>query len=193
MKDPQLILSRGRERSLLRHHPWIFSGAVARVTGSPEPGETVAVVDAQGKFLAWAAYSPHSQLTGRVWSFDPQEKIDVSFFRRRIREAAALREELGYLSPDGGCRLIYSEADRLPGVIVDLYAGYGVLQLLSAGAEFFRKEIVETLLELPFVKGISERSDASVRRREGLPPAAGHLAGEEAEKDIEYKRNFFIF
>ena len=184
MKDPQLILSRGRERSLLRHHPWIFSGAVARVTGSPEPGETVAVVDAQGKFLAWAAYSPHSQLTGRVWSFDPQEKIDVSFFRRRIREAAALREELGYLSPDGGCRLIYSEADRLPGVIVDLYAGYGVLQLLSAGAEFFRKEIVETLLELPFVKGISERSDASVRRREGLPPAAGHLAGEEAEKVI---------
>ena len=114
MTCARMILAKGRERSLLRRHPWIFSGAVKNVTGSPAPGETVEVVDSSGNFLALAAYSPHSQLVGRVWSFDPAAKIDREFFVGRIRNAAALREQLGYMLPGSGCRLLFSESDGLP-------------------------------------------------------------------------------
>ena len=184
MTCARMILSKGRERSLLRRHPWIFSGAVKNVTGSPAAGETVEVVDSQGNFLAFAAFSPSSQLTGRVWSFNPSEKIDRAFFARKIRNAAALREQLGYLTPGSGCRLLFSESDGLPGIIADWYDGFIVLQLVSAGAEFHRQEIISALSELPGTKGIFERSDASVRRREGLEPASGHLAGESVDKII---------
>ena len=177
-----MIIAKGRERSLLRHHPWIFSGAVREVTGNPAAGETVKVTDCSGNFLAFAAYSPSSQLTGRVWSFDPEESIGKEFFSRKIRNARSLRHDLGFLDPDGGCRLIFSESDGLPGVIADLYNGFIVLQLLSAGAEFYRREIVDSLLELPGIRGIFERSDASIRKREGLPPASGHLAGENISR-----------
>ena len=142
MTYARMILAKGRERSLLRRHPWIFSGAVKNVTGSPSPGETIEVVDHSGNFLAFAAYSPHSQLMGRVWSFDPSEKTDRSFFAKRIRNAFALRERLNYMIPGGGCRLLFSESDGLPGVIADWYDGFIVLQLVSAGAEFYRKEII---------------------------------------------------
>ena len=180
MIRPQLILAKGREKSLLRRHPWIFSGAVKTVTGNPGAGETVEVADASGKVLALAAYSPCSQLTGRVWSFEPEENIDIGFFRRRLRDAAALRKELGLDVPGGGCRLVYSESDGLPGIIVDKYDRIAVLQLLSAGAEFHRKNIVSALMELEGIAGVFERSDASIRSREGLPPASGHLAGDDA-------------
>ena len=176
-----MTLLPGRERSLLRRHPWIFSGAVGDVSGSPQPGETVEVADHRGNVLALAAYSPRSQITGRVWSFDPSENIGPGFFAERIRSACSLREELGLLSPEGGCRLIYSESDGLPGVIADVYRGVVVLQLLSAGAEFHRRSIVGALMELPGVRGVYERSDASIRRREGLPPGTGLLAGSAGE------------
>ena len=184
MTCARMILAKGRERSLLRRHPWIFSGAVKNVTGSPAAGETLEVVDSSGNFLAYAAYSPKSQLVGRVWSFDPAEKINKDFFVRRIKNAAALRERLGYMLPGGGCRLLFSESDALPGVIADWYDGFVVLQLVSAGAEFHRESIVSALMELPGVRGIFERSDASVRKREGLEFSAGHLAGESADKII---------
>ena len=179
-----MILAKGRERSLLRRHPWIFSGAIKNVTGSPAAGETVEVVDISGSFLAFAAYSPDSQLQGRVWSFDPAEKIGRAFFSKKIRNAFLLRERLGYMTPGGGCRLLFSESDGLPGVIADWYDGVIVLQLVSAGAEFHRADILAALQELPGVRGIFERSDASVRRREGLEPASGHLWGEAPEKVI---------
>ena len=184
MKKAQMILAKGRERSLLRRHPWIFSGAVKTVTGSPEAGEILEVVDSSGNFLAHAAYSPSSQLTGRVWSFNANEKIDRDFFLRKIRNAASLRERLGYMTSGGGCRLLFSESDGLPGVIADWYDGFIVLQLVSAGAEFHRENIISALEALPGTKGIFERSDASVRRREGLEPASGHLAGENVSKII---------
>lgn len=177
----RLTLLPGREKSLLRRHPWIFSGAVKDVSGSPGPGDTVEVADSSGHVLALAAWSPRSQIAGRVWTFDPAETVDLPFFRERVRRAADLREELGLLAPDGGCRLIYSESDGLPGVVADLYSGIVVLQLLSSGAEAHRAEITESLMDLPCVRGVCERSDVSIRRREGLPPAAGHLAGEERD------------
>ena len=127
----RIVLNKGREKSLLRRHPWIFSGAVERIEGAPVSGETVMVTDHNGKFLAWAGYSAASQITGKVWSFEEKENIDQQFFNKRIAAAVALRRKLRLDSPEGGCRLIFSEADQLPGVIVDRFGSYLILQLLQ--------------------------------------------------------------
>ena len=176
MSLPRLYLKPGREKSLLRRHPWIYSGAVQEVTGSPAPGDTVQVF-AKDKHLANAAWSPQSQLCGRVWSFDPEEKIDESFFRNRIMKAANLRSTLGLDAPDGGCRLIYSESDQLPGIIVDRYANCAAVQFLSTGAEKYRELIGKLLLELDGIDTVFDRSDASIRKKEGLPSRCGFLCG----------------
>ena len=118
MSDQSVFLKSGREKSLLRRHPWVFSGAVRNVTGSPKAGDTVTVRNDKGDFLAVGAYSPASAIPVRIWSFT-EEAIDREFFRRRIAQAVFLREKLGLMDINGGCRLIYSESDSLPGVIVD--------------------------------------------------------------------------
>ena len=105
----KLILKPGREKSLLRRHPWIFSGAIARVEGKPQGGDSVPVHAAQGEFLAWAAYNPASQISARIWSWDQKEIIDTAFFERRIRTAVAARTHPGI--PAESCRLVYGEAD----------------------------------------------------------------------------------
>ena len=175
---PRLILKPGRERSLLRRHQWIFSGAVDRVEGDPVPGGEVTVADSRGVPLAVAAWSPDSQIAGRVWSFDPGTAIDREFFRRRLDAAIRLRRILGFDDPAGGCRLVFSEGDLLPGVIVDRYGEFLVAQFTSAGAEFHRNELLDLLAETTGCRGIYERSDLSVRAREGLPVRAGECRGE---------------
>ena len=140
-----LVLLPGREKSLLRRHVWIFSGAVAALEGEAAPGETVVVTDSKRRFLARAAWSPESQLAARIWSFDPEETIDAAFFRRRIENAVEYRKFLGLDAPEGGCRLVHSEGDALPGLIVDRYGEYLVVQFLSTGVERFRVEIVAAL------------------------------------------------
>lgn len=184
-----LILAPGREKSLLRRHVWIFSGAVVAVEGDPAPGETVVVVDADRRFLARAAWSPESQLSARVWSFDPEERIDAAFFRRRVHLAVEFRRFLKLDAPTGGCRLIHSEGDALPGVIADRYGEFVVVQFLSAGAERFRSEIVEALRQETGAKGIFERSDAGVRAKEGLSERCGVVAGEAPPNPIVIEEN----
>jgi 23S rRNA (cytosine1962-C5)-methyltransferase len=174
----QAILKAGREKSLRRRHPWIFSGAIDRLDGQPSSGETVAVRDHGGRFLAWAAYSPSSQIRLRVWSFDEASAIDPAFFRARIGAAIESRRRLGMLGETSACRLVFSESDGLPGLIVDRYGAYLVCQFLAAGAEHWRSLIVELLAELVEPSGIYERSEASVRRKEGLPSRAGVLSGQ---------------
>ena len=115
MKDSVLFLKKGREKSLLRRHPWIFSGAVDRVEGQPRRGETIRVNSHDGKFLACGAYSPDSRLRARVWSFEQSETVGRDFFLNRIRCALDYREFLGYNAGDGACRLLAAEADGLPG------------------------------------------------------------------------------
>ena len=183
----------GREKSLLRRHPWIFDGAVKEKNAPVKPGETVLVCDAKDIPLALGAWSPASQLRIRIWSFDPSETVDAAFFRRRIAQAVALREKLGVLDPDGGCRLIYSESDQLPGVVVDRYADFAAVQFLSAGAELHRQTIADALLELPFINGVYERSDATVRRKENLPERCGYLAGKNIPGKIIIKENDLSF
>ncbi len=176
---PSILLNPGREKTILRRHPWIFSGALKSVNGNPEPGATVEVRSADDTLLGHAAWSPESQICGRVWSFDPAEAIDADFFRRKIRRAIALRNELGLNAADGGCRLVASEADGLPGVIADRYGDFAVIQLLSAGAEFHKNTIAGILLEESGCRGVYERSDVAIRAREGLAECTGLLAGEE--------------
>lgn len=182
MSAPAVVLKRGREESLRRRHPWIFSGAIASAAGEPEPGDTVEVRTAGGEPVALGAYSPESQIAVRVWTFDPSERIDEGFLGRRLRRAVSGREPL----EPGGCgRLVYSESDGLPGVIVDRYAEYLVCQFLSAGAERWRGEIVAALGSLVAAGGIYERSDVEVRAKEGLEPRTGVLAGAEPPGLVE--------
>ena len=172
---PGLILKPGREKSLARRHPWVFSGAVDRVEGAPEPGATVAVRAATGGFLAWAAFSPQSQIRARAWSFDEAESIGPEFFRARIDGAVSRRA--GLERDTDALRLVHGEADGLPGVVCDRYAGRVVLQLSSAGAERWRDEIVAAVCAASGCREAYERSDLEVRSLEGLTPRTGALRG----------------
>ena len=170
-------LREGKERSLLRRHPWVFEGSIAK--GSADAGETVRVDAADGQFLAWAAFSPSSMIRARAWSFDANERIDAAFFARRVQRAVALRARLvagGVLASDG-IRLVHGEADGLPGLVVDRYGDVLSAQFLSAGAERWRETIADALLAATGLARLYERSDASVRGLEGLPERTGWLRG----------------
>ena len=172
-----IILKSGREKSLLRRHPWVFSGAVGQVNGDPASGATVDVRAADGAFLARAAYSPSSQIRARVWSFDPEETVDADFFRRRILAALARRTTLGLSAASDAFRLVHAESDGIPGLVVDRYGDVLVVQILTAGCEFWRETLADLLLELTGATAIYERSDADVRELEGLLPRVGLLRG----------------
>jgi len=167
-------LREGKERSLLRRHPWVFQGSVAG--GKADAGETVRVESAEGRFLAWAAFSPSSMIRVRAWSFDEAERIDAAFFERRIAQALAMRARLPIASD--GVRLVHGEADGLPGLIVDRYADTLSAQFLSAGTERWKPVIADLLLKATGLQRLYERSDSGVRQLEGLPPQAGWLRGE---------------
>lgn len=189
MENKFLKLNPGREKSLLRRHVWIFSGAVADYPGEAAPGETVEVFDSKNNFLARAAYSPDSQLIARVWTFDRDEQIDEAFFARRIKAAVEYRHFLKLDDPKGGCRLINSEADGLPGLVVDRYAGVLVIQITSAGIEFHRDTIVKLLAEITGAASIYERSDVSVRAKEGLAERSGLLYGAQPPNPVIIEEN----
>ncbi|MDP1693777.1 MAG: class I SAM-dependent methyltransferase [Burkholderiaceae bacterium] len=169
-------LREGKERSLLRRHPWVFQGSVAR--GGADAGETVRVEADDGRFLAWASFSPSSMIRVRVWSFIEAERIDAAFFARRIAAAVALRARLPIQSD--AVRLIHGEADGLPGLIVDRYADLLCAQFLSAGTERWKATIADALLAATGCAKLYERSDSGVRGLEGLPPLKGWLRGEGA-------------
>ena len=176
----KIKLREGRDRSLLRRHPWVFAGSVA--SGKADAGETVRVESAEGRFLAWAAYSPESTIRLRAWSFDEQERIDRAFFERRLRTAIALRERLPIASD--GKRLVHGEADGLPGLVVDQYGSTLSAQFLATGVERWKPVIAELLLQITGATRLYERSDASVRELEGLPHASGWLRrAPQAEAD----------
>ncbi len=179
----KLILKPGREKSLLRRHPWIFSGALAQIQGSPEAGDTVEIVSSQAKFLAYAAYSPHSQIVARVWDWNRDSCIDQQFFHRRLNHAIMARRAL--VHETNAMRLVYSESDGLPGLIVDLYDDSLVMQVLSAGMERWYQTCADIVLELTVAARVFERSDAEVRQLEGLLPRVGALRGSAPPQRIK--------
>jgi 23S rRNA (cytosine1962-C5)-methyltransferase len=166
-------LRTGKERSLLRRHPWVFDGAVAR--GGGDAGETVRVESDEGRFLAWGAFSPASRIRVRAWSFDEAQRIDAAFFRDTLARAIALRERLGIES--NGIRLVHGESDGLPGLIVDRYGDTLVAQFTACGVERWKAQIADALVELTGCPRLYERSDTSSRKLEGLPDATGWLRG----------------
>jgi len=175
----KLILKPGREKSLKRRHPWIFSGGIARVEGNPQAGDAVVICSADGAALAVAAYSPQSQIRARVWDWTVQN-IDAAFITQRINRAAASRSALQLADVTDGLRLVHGESDGLPGIVADRYADTVVVQLLSTGAERWRDAIADALAALPGVKRVIERSDADVRALEGLESRSGLLRGAAA-------------
>ncbi|MEG0534537.1 23S rRNA (cytosine(1962)-C(5))-methyltransferase RlmI, partial [Hafnia sp.] len=170
---------KGREKSLLRRHPWVFSGAVTRVEGNAVSGETIDVCDFQGKWLARAAFSPQSQIRARVWTFDQQESVDRDFFINRLQTAQQWRTLLAKRDDLTGYRLIAGESDGMPGITIDRFQNFIVLQLLSAGAEYQRANLVAALQHCYPECAIYDRSDVAVRKKEGLPLTQGSVVGEE--------------
>ncbi len=169
----------GREKSVLNRHPWVYSGAVAGVRGA-EPGSIVDVETRQGVWLARGFYNPSSEISVRLFSWDREEAPCEEFWRNRMETAFTGRGRLCSCSPDGSaCRLSHAEADGLPGLIVDRYGGFLVMQFLVAGMDRMRDLAVSLAVELTGAQGVWERSDTDARRLEGLEPRSGHLAGDE--------------
>ncbi len=227
-----IILKKDRDKNLIQRHPWIFSGAIERVEGAPDVGETVTVCSFDRKPLAQAAWSPQSQIAARVWSFDPAMIIDASFFRTKLQNAITARVQIrgfntqptpacghpstggdlmatsddpllgrgagtaGRVSSGGfennsfnAVRLVAAESDGLPGLIIDRYTDWLVCQFLSAGSEYWRTTITGILQEIFPGLSIYERSDVSVREKEGLPSRCGVLAGTEPPERVEISEN----
>ncbi|MEJ2513537.1 MAG: class I SAM-dependent rRNA methyltransferase, partial [Anaerolineales bacterium] len=199
-RNPRLLLKPGREKSILRRHPWIFSGAVERVDRDLEGGEIVDVFSSTGDFLAVGAYSPNSQIRCRVWAFSNDLKRDsvtesdlVEIIRSRIDKAIGNRLKDKNLKNSNAYRLVHGETDLLPGLIVDVYGDVAVVQFLSSGVEKLKEKILELLLQTIEINLVYERSDAEVRALEGLPERSGILYGESSESQLTISENDLKF
>ena len=189
---PSLWLRPNRERSLKRLHPWVFSGAVAKVDGAPVPGQTVVVRAHDGTPFGLGAYSPESQIRARMWTFDPDCMVDDAFVASAVTAAAERRATLLAGDTDSA-RLVFSEADGVPGLVADRYGDTIVCQLTSAGADAWREVLADALFALPGVACVYERSDADVRDREGLLPRVGLLRGTEPNAELAAHEAGFRF
>jgi 23S rRNA (cytosine1962-C5)-methyltransferase len=170
-----------REKPVLRKHPWIFANSILEVDGDPEMGETIQVYDHDGTWLAYAAFSPHSQIRARIWTWDPSERVDERFITKRISNSIGRREAYSRDSAVTAYREVYAESDGLPGLIVDRYNDLRVIQVLFAGVENWRDTILDILVNRGDCKGVYERSDVDVRDLEGLPAREGPMWGREPE------------
>ncbi len=184
MVSGQIILKHGRDKNVRARHPWVFSGAIDKIKGKPRLGDTVEVRAANGDLLGLGAWSPDSQIQVRLWTTS-EESIDRTFFTKRIQQAIAYRQQLGITQRNSAYRVINAESDGLPGVVVDLFGDWLVMQALTAGAEQWKTLLADVLLELIPAKGVYERSDVDVRKKEGLATVTGNLRGDLPPTCIE--------
>lgn len=189
----RLVLKAGREKSLQRRHPWIYTGAVERMEGDPQSGDTVEVRSSQGGFLAWAAFSPQSQICARVWDWREGARIDADFFATRLRRAFARREPLISSGTASALRLVHGESDGLPGIVVDRFADWLVLQLSSAGAWRWRDDIAALAADITGIVNVFERSDADVLTLEGMTPRVGEVTSGTAPAHVGIEENGLKF
>ena len=188
----EVILKPGREKPVRRHHPWIFSGAVALVKGGATDGDIVDVVASDGTWLARGTINRKSQIVVRLLTFKQDEAIDETFWRSRLERAMAGRAMLAASDGTTAYRLVNAESDGLPGLIVDRYGDFLVTQFLTLGVERWKKDIVEQVANLPH-KGVYDRSDVDVRDKEGLPQTRGVLAGDDPPDLVEIRENNLRF
>ncbi len=193
MITKQVILKKDREKSVNNRHPWLFSGAISRLEGDPESGDIVDVWNSKARFVGRGVYNDKSQISVRLLTWNPNDPIDEAFWHRRISRAVAGRLALKQDPDTDAYRLVYSEADGVPGLIADLYGPWLVVQFLSLAAEKHRRSIINTLLELVDVQGIYERSDTEGREKEGLVPVTGPVWGEVPPDLIEIVENGLTF
>jgi 23S rRNA (cytosine1962-C5)-methyltransferase len=184
MSKPFIQLNAGREKSVLLKHPWIFASAVAKVVGDPKNGETVLVLDSKEKILGKGSYSSQSQIRVRIWSWNPDEEIGYEFIKRKLIKAIDRRKLYKEQENTTAMRLVFGEADEIPGLIVDQYNQTLIVQILSAGPEFWREEIFRILDELVPCERIFERSDLDVRALEGLAERKGLIKGTQIDGDL---------
>ena len=210
----QVILKPGREKPVRQRHPWVFSGAVARIQGDAADGDVVDVVASDGAWLARGTLNRKSQIVVRLLTWKQDEELDTRFWRSRLEQAFAGRAALASSSDTTAYRLVNAESDGLPGLIVDRYGDYLVTQFLTLGIERVKNQIVELLTEVgtrarhaqrapspgpakaftPLkVQGVYERSDVEVRAKEGLPQTAGVLAGIAPPDLVEIRENGLRF
>lgn len=165
----RIVLKKGRERSVARRHPWVFSGAIDGETPEIASGETVEVAAYDGSLLGYGSWSPSSQIRVRMLSFDAAKVPDEAFVASRVAAAVGRRADFFANAYTNAVRLVNAESDGLPGVVADYYAGWVVCQFTSAGAEFWKKTVAAALMKFaPFCQGVAERADAEVRAKEGL-------------------------
>ncbi len=193
MKAGTVILRPGRERTVLRWHPWVFSGAVERVDGNPVNGDIVDVQDARGNWLARGYFNHRSQIIVRLLTWDAKEEIGTDFWQRRLEQAIAKRQNLLVSPHTTACRLVHAESDGLPGLVVDRYGDTLVMQFLTLGVDRRRAELVSLLADLLTPRTLYERSDVDVREKEGLPLQTGLLWGDELPARLEIIENGIHF
>ncbi len=191
MNEGTVILKPGREKPVLRHHPWVFSGAIERVEHA-EPGGIVVVRTRGGRFLARGYYNPRSQIRVRLLTWKEEETIDAAFWHRRVKAAWLRREEIVSQGATGW-RAVHGESDGLPGLIVDVYDRWLVVQVLTLGIDRALAHILPALVEIAQPAGIFERSDVEVRKQEGLAPRKGLLWGEPPPSRIPIREGDFTF
>jgi 23S rRNA (cytosine1962-C5)-methyltransferase len=189
----RVVLKRGREKPVLNWHPWIFSGAIQRIEGEAADGEVVEVADYRGRFLARGYLNRRSQITVRLLTWDESEAIGIDFWRRRLERAFASRQTLADDPSTDAYRLVNAESDLLPGLVVDRYGDYLVVQFLALGIERWKAELVGLMADLLKPRGIYERSDVEVREKEGLAQVRGLLHGEEPPDLVEVTENGHCF
>lgn len=189
-----IILHPGREKSLLRRHPWVFASAIKSIDGKdPAPGQTVDVLSSTGQFLARASYSAQSKIRLRAWTF-VDEPVDREFFRRRIKTALNLRETTHATQQSDSCRLLHGDSDGMPGFVVDRYNDVLVLQSTCAGSEAWKEIVADLFIEETGIQDIYERSDVDVRELEGLAQITGILRGRPETRVLitEYGLRFIV-
>ncbi len=191
---PRIILHAQRDVSVHRRHPWLFSGAIARVEGAPRPGALVAIHSFEGAFLAWGHYSAGSQIRARLFAWDERDVPETpDFWRARLERAIAARQPLLADATTTACRLVNAESDNIPGLVVDRYGDGVVVQYLSAGADARRELFNELLVTLLHPATLYERSDVDVREKERLAPREGLIYGAEPPDVVEIIENGLRF
>jgi 23S rRNA (cytosine1962-C5)-methyltransferase len=180
---PRVVLKKGKEKPLLRGHPWVFSGAVEKVEGDVSPGDIGEVYSREGHFLGIGHLNPHSQIILRVLT-QKKEELNIDFFRERISKAAVLREKW-LKGKTNAYRLVNGEGDFLPGLMVDCYGGIFVLQCLTAGMDRLKGLLTDLIVRDFRPQSVYERSDVATRREEGLSESSGLLFGKEVPDRIE--------
>lgn len=185
----QVRLKRGKEKAVRQLHPWVFSGAIESVKGKPSNGDIVTLTDHEGKFMGYGFYNNQSRVAVRLLEWDENKAVDEGWWRNRIRKAVEARSELLSSSETNTCRLIFSEADFLPGLIVDKYNDFLSVQLLSSGIDNIKEILLDELRKLLNPSGIFDRSDTSSRSHEGLDASFGKLYGIDPPEFITIKEN----